>query len=243
MKLSNPLKILVGLASGVYMLFPIFLAALWLIAVLSIGFGSNSYRGEPPPFFFFALFSMFPAIMLVNLLHFILIPFYIIHIIKNNEGSELYRILLCIGLFFMPWLAVPFYFFIYIWPNQPPIWALNASPAPLTPAIPAPTTADQPAQPSKTSPELPVAPADALPVQPPAEKKDTLPGATIVQSAYPEAQPAKETKRRPPRRTAKSLVESATEETPKQADASSQPSPDQTLISPKPPSGEDVDPV
>jgi len=247
MKLSYPVKILFGLATAIYALFPILLIPLWLLAVIFAGMGASSYQGEPPPQFFFLVFSMFPLIFLVNMLHFILIPFYIIHLVKNESGRELYRILLGIGLFFLSWLAMPFYFFLYVWPNRPPSWALKLPSSPMPAAIPIPSSEDeaapQTALPSETSPESSAASVEAPPLQPPVEAKDLPAAATIVQPTPLEAQPAKETKKPRPRRSAKTQAASVTLKTPKKDSAPDQSLSDQdhTIISPKPPSGDTGD--
>jgi hypothetical protein len=63
-------------------------------------------------------------------LYFLLTGVYIVHLIKNNAALELYRILLALGIVFAPILAMPLYFFIYIWPDTPPAWALEPTYSP-----------------------------------------------------------------------------------------------------------------
>jgi hypothetical protein len=123
MKMNKPLKMILGLATGAYALFQVFFIPIWLLSVFTAMLSINT-RGDPPPIFFFTFFGMFPLICLFNVLHFVLLPVYIIHIIKNAAGNEVYRILIGIGLFFLPWLALPVYFLISIWPENPPSWAL-----------------------------------------------------------------------------------------------------------------------
>jgi len=45
--------------------------------------------------------------------------------VKNKKGSDLLRIILGIGSIFMPYVAMPIYYFIYIWPDITPDWALE----------------------------------------------------------------------------------------------------------------------
>ncbi len=223
MKLSNPIKILVGLATAIYALFPILLIPIWFVAVIAAGMGAGAYQGQPPPQFFFLVFSLFPLIFLVNMLHLILIPFYMIHLIKNGNGRDVYRILLGLGLFYLPWLALPFYFLLYVWPDQPPSWALNLPFSPMPAVVPTPPAvkivSSQPSQPSETSPGSSSAP--------------------VVESAPVDTSPEKGAKMRPPRRTAKTQAAPVTVETPRKAEAPDQPPADQdhTIISSKPPSG------
>jgi hypothetical protein len=138
MKLNKTAKIIVGLATGSYLLLPILFIVVWITALVSAAAGTN--QAEPPPIFFAILFSMFPLICLVNLLHFGVQIFYIIHIIKNKTGNETYRVLSGIGMFILPWLAAPIYFFIYVWPDDAPEWALDPSEQPEPALPPAPVT-------------------------------------------------------------------------------------------------------
>jgi hypothetical protein len=49
----------------------------------------------------------------------------IAHIIKNKNGLDVLRIILGIGCFYLPYLALPVYYFNYIWPDNYPDWALE----------------------------------------------------------------------------------------------------------------------
>jgi hypothetical protein len=51
--------------------------------------------------------------------------FYIVHIVKNREGSEVLRILCGLGVYFLPFVAMPVYFFVYVWPEEVASWALE----------------------------------------------------------------------------------------------------------------------
>jgi hypothetical protein len=210
MKLNSPLRILIGLATLGYALFPVLLIPLWLIAVLFAGLGVNSYQNEPPPILFFFFFSMFPLIILVNMLHLILIPFYLVHLIKNRPGREVYRILLGIGLFFLPWLAMPLYFLFYVWPDRPPKWALDALANPAPPVAPAAAASDldisQPVEPQAAAPEPPAVselPSGELP----AEGENLPVDAITIQPPPQEIGPVQETKKPRLRRTGKKAAE------------------------------------
>ncbi|MDH3943625.1 MAG: hypothetical protein OEV06_06000 [Anaerolineae bacterium] len=67
---------------------------------------------------------IFPLMMLIGFLQFGLMIFYIAHIVKNKPAAELLLIILAVGTYIMPYLAMPVYYFIYIWPDDPPDWAL-----------------------------------------------------------------------------------------------------------------------
>jgi hypothetical protein len=49
--------------------------------------------------------------------------FYLIHVIRNTKADETVRITLGLGNFFMPFIAMPIYFYLFIWLEDPPGWA------------------------------------------------------------------------------------------------------------------------
>ena len=127
MTLNRTAKILVGLGTAIVVLFPFLMAAL----IIMPAFMMPMMGGREPdpaifPVFFSVFFLIFPLMFLFIFLQIGLMVFYIIHIIKNNAASELFRILSGVGLYIMPYLAMPFYYFVYILPETPPDWALAA---------------------------------------------------------------------------------------------------------------------
>ena len=134
MNFSKSVKILMGLATGFYALAPILFVLfyfLWMFAMIPM-----IAAAEQPPvpdfprmqffFFFAAMFVIFFAvIMLFNFLHISLIPIYITLLIKNKTGREFLRIIIAIGLFILPFIAMPAYYLIYILPMTAPDWALE----------------------------------------------------------------------------------------------------------------------
>ena len=86
-------------------------------------------RGLPagPSGFFTAFFAFWCLIMFTSLLQIAISAFYLTHIVKNRKGSDLLRILCGIGAFYLPYVALPAYFLIYIWPENAPEWALQKS--------------------------------------------------------------------------------------------------------------------
>ena len=63
----------------------------------------------------------------LSALHFILVVFYISHIITNHAAPGLGRILFAVGIFLVPGVVMAVYFLLYILPEEPPPWALNTS--------------------------------------------------------------------------------------------------------------------
>jgi hypothetical protein len=128
MQLNKPTKILVGLGTVWVVLYPLLFMAVWLFLVVGMGFSSFSQSDQP--FFMFPFFAIFPLHCFTMLLQFVLMGFYLIHVIKNTTASETVRIILGIGFFFMPFIAMPVYYYAYIWLETPPAWAMLAQDTP-----------------------------------------------------------------------------------------------------------------
>ncbi len=125
MQISKPLKILVGIGTLWYVIFPfIYIGVIFLVMFGILGLAANMDENAAP-LFILPLFLIIPLFFLTILVYMALMVFYIIHLVKNKEGSETARILLGIGFFFMTTIAMPFYFFLYVWPETPPAWALE----------------------------------------------------------------------------------------------------------------------
>ena len=60
-------------------------------------------------------------------LHFILVVFYLSHIITNHAAPGLGRILFAVGIVLVPGAVMALYFLLYILPEEPPPWALKTS--------------------------------------------------------------------------------------------------------------------
>ena len=127
MKLTKPIKVLIGAATVLNLASPLLGVFVWLTAVLSTALAASNTSSEPTWLVFILFFVFLPLMLLAGLTSLILIPVYLIHIIKNSMGKEIYRILSAIGLHWLPWLAMPFYFLVYIWPENPPAWSLTDS--------------------------------------------------------------------------------------------------------------------
>ncbi len=121
MTLSKPVRILVGVGTVWIILYPLLFLAFWF----SMMTGFMSSQDPEPPFLFFSLFpAIFPVHCLTFIIQFALMAFYLFHIIKNTAASEVLRVILGVGTFFMPYIAMPVYYYLYIWREQPPQWAL-----------------------------------------------------------------------------------------------------------------------
>jgi hypothetical protein len=126
MKLNKTWKVIIGLLTGWTLIYPLLFVFLWF------GFmGSMFMTGDPSslseqemfsimkPFFY-----LMPIILISSFVQMGLLVFYLIHIIIHKEGTDTMRILLGVGLFVMPYIAMPLHYFVYILPETPPEWAL-----------------------------------------------------------------------------------------------------------------------
>ena len=135
MKLNKPVKILVGLATLWFAIYPFLFFAVWLLMFGGILVSAESSSSDFPlaviPFL-----AIFPLHFCTIFLSFILMAFYLVHVIKNTTGHETIRIILALGNFFMPFLSMPIYFYLFIWLENPPDWALAPKPAVSSPTVP-----------------------------------------------------------------------------------------------------------
>lgn len=130
MHLSKGVKLLVGIATIFDLAAPFLLAiGIWfMVFATAVNFSTSGASGQTNNFPIFFSLGFVVAIVFAILYSFVrlaLDAFYIVHIIKNTFGSQIWRILSGIGLFVFPPLAMPFYYLVYVWPNQPPEWALE----------------------------------------------------------------------------------------------------------------------
>ena len=117
MKLSKPLKVVIGIGTGITTLWPLLLPLLWIFFILSVPLSDfESSRSFPLPFAVFAL--AFPLIMVASFVQIGLQVFYWSHIILNKTASDASKIIFGIGSFMFPWLAMPVYFFMHVLPDK-----------------------------------------------------------------------------------------------------------------------------
>jgi hypothetical protein len=129
MKLNKTWKVIIGILTLIAILAPFFYVMGVFMVIgesffLMMGDPSTIPSEEEVFLFMKPIFYMMPLMMLGSMLQFAMSIFYLIHVILNKEGTDLLRILLGIGAFFLPYIAMPFYYFVYIFPETPPDWAL-----------------------------------------------------------------------------------------------------------------------
>lgn len=120
MKINRPIKIIVGISTIWLLIYPV----IFILGIFLFPFGMMPT--DNADFFPFLNFGyIFPLHCLTAIMQFGLMGFYIIHIIKNLTASEIVRIILGVGIFFMPYIAMPMYYYLYIWRETPPEWAIR----------------------------------------------------------------------------------------------------------------------
>ncbi|HUE97652.1 MAG TPA: hypothetical protein VMN99_00275 [Anaerolineales bacterium] len=128
MTISKPVKILIGITTFWYALYllltAIGLAMLFGFVLVSLLSGDESVSNLR------TIFTRIPSLGIVLPIHFCslflevgLLVFYLIHTIKNTKASDSIRILLGLGHLFLPFVAMPIYYYLYIWRENPPEWA------------------------------------------------------------------------------------------------------------------------
>ena len=128
MILSKPVKALVGIATFWYALY-LLLTTVGIIVLFGYVFAAFLAGGEA----IVNLRGLFTRVLSWEFmlpLHFCslflevgLLIFYLVHTIKNTSASDAMRIALGLGHLFLPFVAMPIYYYLYIWRQNPPAWA------------------------------------------------------------------------------------------------------------------------
>ena len=117
-------KILVGLGTLWMLILPLLAFGVYFISILASA-GRGGFRDDPPLLFLVG-FVVFIFTMLCTVpIQYLTQGFYIVHIIRNQQGKDLVKIFLGLGIFFLPFIAMPIYYLIYILPDKIPDWALE----------------------------------------------------------------------------------------------------------------------
>lgn len=127
MNISKPVKILIGVLTLLVVLYPfVIMPAFMLFFMFTPGFPfinpqdiSNPYDTLQAMMPF--MMVVYPLMMCLTVVQLGLQVFYIIHEIKNKALTDTFRILFAIGTFFMPYVAMPIYYFVSIWKDTPAV--------------------------------------------------------------------------------------------------------------------------
>lgn len=125
MNISKSVKILIGFLTAFAIVVPFFiLPAVMMFFVFSAGLSFSNPQAVPNPNEMEAMipfiFVFYPLMMCYSVVQLGLQIFYVIHEIKNKALTDNIRILFTIGTFFLPYFAMPIYFFIYLWKENSP---------------------------------------------------------------------------------------------------------------------------
>jgi len=123
MNISKPVKILIGVLTVFAVLFPFFIMPVFMMFFMfSSGFPFFDPQSAPNPNDIEAMlpfmFVFYPLMMCFSVVQLGLQIFYIIHEIKNKALTDTFRILFAIGTFLLPYVAMPIYFFVYLWKDN-----------------------------------------------------------------------------------------------------------------------------
>lgn len=128
MTLSKPVKLLVGISTiwyAIYLLLTIggfaILFGYVFVAFLIGGESVDDLRALLLQIL--SLEIMLPIHFCSLLLEVGLLIFYLVHTIKNTKASDSMRIVLGLGHLFLPFIAMPIYYYLYLWRDNPPEWA------------------------------------------------------------------------------------------------------------------------
>jgi hypothetical protein len=128
MRMNKTMKIVVGLATAWVTLYPVVFMAAWLASFFGVFWLPESSLSGPP-LFLMPFFAIMPVHCLTIILQYALAAFYLIHVIRNASALQIVRIILGVGTFFAPFVAMPVYYYTFIWRDQPPEWAVEQAPA------------------------------------------------------------------------------------------------------------------
>ncbi len=116
---------------GIATIWPIAWMFIFMISMFTFFFSFAGRPGQPEPG---PILFLFPVIIL---LHFVtvfgslaLIIYYIFDIFKNERLEQNYKIMWTVLLFFAGMLAMPIYWYLYIWRDAPEGAALGGPPGP-----------------------------------------------------------------------------------------------------------------
>ena len=128
MTLSKPVRILVGVATfwyALYLLLTIVSIVLFFGYVfLALLAGGETVSNLGSLFRqILSLEFMLPIHVCSLFLEVGLLIFYLVQTIKNTKASDSMRIVLGLGHLFLPFVAMPIYYYLYIWNENPPDWA------------------------------------------------------------------------------------------------------------------------
>ena len=117
MRLSRGWKWAVGIATGWVMVYPVVWVGAGIGLLLGVVLASvRDTLDSPWPVVVFFLVFM-PLQFVTVFLQMGLSLFYLVHVIKNQEGAESVRVILGVSMRLMPYIAMSIYYLVYILPE------------------------------------------------------------------------------------------------------------------------------
>jgi hypothetical protein len=117
MILTRPIKLLVGAVTLWPILYVFFFMIFMVTSMFWMSRGDESGRSSGLPLEFIVLFAVHLGTMLVM---FGLIAFYIVYLFKTDRVPQDKKALWAVAIFFGNVLAMPVFFYLYIWPDEWP---------------------------------------------------------------------------------------------------------------------------
>ena len=118
------MKIIIGLTTLLYMIFPAIFFLLWIFLVIPTYLGSSN-MDELMMLYKNIILVTIPLGCFVLILMFGLLAFYVVHAIKNQDASDAIRLISVLAILFFPYIGMPFYYIVFIIMPNPPSWALK----------------------------------------------------------------------------------------------------------------------
>ena len=118
MTLGKPVKVLIGaLTAWPFLYVLLFMGIMmWMLWVVPAGGGPDRHSGGAPV----AFMVLFGAHLATMLLMVALIAFYVVYLFKTNRVAQDKKALWAVVLFLGNMLAMPVFFYLYIWPSSWP---------------------------------------------------------------------------------------------------------------------------
>lgn len=118
------MKIFIGFATLLYLLFPVIFFVLWMFIVLPAYLGSTNV--DDLMMLYKNIFVVtIPLGCIVMIIMFGLLAFYIAHVYKNQDASDAIRLISILAILLFPYIGLPFYYAVFILMPKPPSWALK----------------------------------------------------------------------------------------------------------------------
>jgi hypothetical protein len=120
MHTNKPVKIFVGILTFFEVIFPfVIMPVFMMLFFVIIGVSASNHRSVPDQYaaekFIIPMMLFYTGMLCFTFVQFALNIFYIVHTIKNKRLSDNFKILFVLGSFLLPYLAMPIYFFAYLW--------------------------------------------------------------------------------------------------------------------------------